>query len=125
VRASRTAVAAEAPLGRESGAPPEGAARERRAQDLLRQKPAARGTETRCGPDREAAQDAWRRWLTAAWAFAVALNGTALVPVVASRDPALIALAGGLVGNLIVVLTETWKALRSLLGREPWSPRSC
>jgi hypothetical protein len=55
----------------------------------------------------------------------VALNVTLLVVFVASLDPPLIALAGGLVGNLIVVLTETWKALRSLLAREPWSPRSC
>jgi hypothetical protein len=60
---------------------------------------------------------AQRRWLTAAWAFALALNGIVLVAVVASPDPALIAVAGGLVGNLIVMLSQVWIARRSEAGR--------
>jgi hypothetical protein len=73
--------------------------------------------------------DRWRRarrrWLTAAWAFAVAFNVTLLVVSVASLDPALIAVAGALVGNLIVVGIQGYNARRSLLEREPLSPRYC
>jgi hypothetical protein len=60
---------------------------------------------------------AQRRGLTAAWCFAVAFNVALLVVVVASLDPALIAVAGGVVGNLIVTLTTGRAARRSLAGR--------
>jgi membrane protein YdbS with pleckstrin-like domain len=60
---------------------------------------------------------AMRRWLMITWVLALALNVALVVVFVASRDPPLIALAGGLAANLIVMLFQVWLARQSEAGR--------
>jgi hypothetical protein len=82
----------------------------------------------RCGPDWQFARDDWLRdmerrnraqqlWLWALWLVIVTLNVALVVVFVASLDPALIAMAGGLAANLIIMLFQVWIARRSEAGR--------